>query len=1088
GTLAPSTSCTIDVAFTPGAAGARTATLQVESNASTSPDGVDLSGTGIAANPEIDVSPASLDFGNWPVGTISTTQSVTVTNGGNVSLTITGVSAVGDNSGDFALVSNDCAATLAPGDACTLSFNFTPVAGGARSAGEIVETDDPCASATIAVSGTGLAPEVTLAPTSLAFGNQKVGTTSAALTVTLTNSGNATLTGITLAASSGYLIESTSCAATLAAGADCTIDVSFTPSAPGADNGTLAVTSNASSSPDTVALTGTGTAPAVSLNPAALDFGSLAVGTSSAVETLTVMNSGNAVLDFNGAASVTGADAGDFAIVADSCGATLAMNASCTIGVTFTPGAVGARAASLAIPSDAPAPSPQAAPLTGTGTDNPPVAENGSLSTTTNVAANGTLVATDSDPNQTLSYLIISQPANGAVAITDTHTGAYTYTPGTNFAGTTSFTFKASDGYLDSTTATVTITVTDNPPTASDGTNSTTTNVAVDGQLVAQANNPGQTLTYRVISGAGHGMVTVNEATGAYTYMPATGFAGTDGFTFKANDGNEDSNTATITLTVADLPPIAHDGSAATTTNVPVDGQLTATNPDGAGQTLAFQIVAAPASGSVAVNAGTGAFSYSPKPGFAGSDHFTFRVFDGYLYSNVATVTITVTDIPPVASDGSVSTTVNKSAEGQLKAVAKNPGQILSYHVVAAPASGTVTVNAATGAFTYTPSEDFVGTDHFTFKANDGNEDSNVATETITVTNTPPVAENGSATLDANTSFSGQLQASDADPGQSLTYHAVGQPAHGKLTVNATTGAYSYTPKHNYAGADSFTFKANDGIGDSNVATVTITVNQGGLAVRGGPGGSGGFGLFGLLGLLLLAALLLLRRGGRHPTLPASPLPLAGGGNARGILRVGARPCSENHPPAPPFSHRPQQGGGTLFAIAAALLIFMLAGGNALAAGNTGNAWYVGGEANVIKTDSDRNVATHGFKGWGLYAGKELGRFSLEFNAAYHSDYPKSLSAAANWVTYGVNGLWFFAGRRNAAFSPFALAGAGLMRQYRGDNSEFWSGYDALGIGFTSRPWSAPLRLRVALQFQATFAGNYGDFVAAIGIEIPFGG
>src|SRR5205085_2230592 len=137
----------------------------------------------------------------------------------------------------------------------------------------------------------------------------------------------------------------------------------------------------------------------------------------------------------------------------------------------------------------------------------------------------------------------------------------------------------------------------------------------------------------------------------------------------------------------------------------------------------------------------------------------------------------------------------------------------------------------------YTANANYNGGDSFTFKANDGSLDSNVATVTLTVTpvNDAPTASSGSAVTAEDTAIAGTVGASDIDSA-TLSYTVVSGPAHGTLSMNAGNGAWTYTPAANYNGADSFTFKANDGSLDSNVANVTLTVTP----VNDAPVASGG--------------------------------------------------------------------------------------------------------------------------------------------------------------------------------------------------------------------------------------------------------
>jgi hypothetical protein len=207
---------------------------------------------------------------------------------------------------------------------------------------------------------------VSLAPTSLAFGNQTLNVASAARTVTLTNTGTAALT-ITSYSFTGTnpadFAQTHTCATTLAAGASCTISVTFTPSAAGARSASLSIADNAAGSPQTVALTGTGNGPVATLSPTSLSFGIQGRNTTSAPKTVTLTNSGNATLTVS-SYSFTGSNPTNFAQT-HTCGSTLAAGASCTISVTFTPTTL-APSATLNIATNA-AGSPQKVTLSGIG-------------------------------------------------------------------------------------------------------------------------------------------------------------------------------------------------------------------------------------------------------------------------------------------------------------------------------------------------------------------------------------------------------------------------------------------------------------------------------------------------------------------------------------------------------------------------------------------------------------------------------------------------------------------------------------------------------------------------------------------------
>ena len=204
----------------------------------------------------------------------------------------------------------------------------------------------------------GQGGQVSFSTSSLAFADQMVGTTSASQPVTLTNATSATLNITDVSISPDYG-QSNNCGTSLAAGANCTFNVTFTPTATGLRPGTLTVTDDASGSPQTVSLTGTGTAPVVSLSSPSLIFPAQIIGTSS-VQTVTLTNMGTASLNISGMTA-----SGDFS-QSNTCGTTLGAGANCTISVTFKPLGTGTSTGTLSLSDDATG-SPQAVALSGTG-------------------------------------------------------------------------------------------------------------------------------------------------------------------------------------------------------------------------------------------------------------------------------------------------------------------------------------------------------------------------------------------------------------------------------------------------------------------------------------------------------------------------------------------------------------------------------------------------------------------------------------------------------------------------------------------------------------------------------------------------
>jgi len=180
----------------------------------------------------------------------------------------------------------------------------------------------------------------------------------------------------------------------------------------------------------------------------------------------------------------------------------------------------------------------------------------------------------------------------------------------------------------------------------------------------------------------------------------------------------------------------------------------------------------------------------------------------------------------PTAVAMSFSTTKNTSVNGKLEAHDKD-GDPLTYRIVNNGSRGTaVLTNPTTGAFTYTPNPGEEGNDSFDFKANDGSLDSNQATVTVAIINTPPVARDGNAKTNQDTvTGTLNLNASDSD-GDTLSYSIVSNGTLGTAVItNAVSGAYTYTPNPGQFGSDTFTFSANDTTTTSNTATVTVAIN-----------------------------------------------------------------------------------------------------------------------------------------------------------------------------------------------------------------------------------------------------------------------
>lgn len=252
--LAAGASCTISVTFAPAAGGTFTASLRVSYKGTGSPQSVTLSGTGVTP-PTVTLLPTSLTYTTQLVGTSSPARAATLTNTGDQSVAISNISI----SGPFTQT-NNCAPSLGQFGTCQIQIVFTPTEPGTAS-GTLSVTDNATGSPQqVALRGVGTV--ITLSPTAINFGSQNIGTLSSAAPITLRNIGT-TAVSITSIAITGTdpkdFLEANNCGSTLAANASCTIEVKFRPTATGARSAAVSITDNGGASPQTVALSGTGT-------------------------------------------------------------------------------------------------------------------------------------------------------------------------------------------------------------------------------------------------------------------------------------------------------------------------------------------------------------------------------------------------------------------------------------------------------------------------------------------------------------------------------------------------------------------------------------------------------------------------------------------------------------------------------------------------------------------------------------------------------------------------------------------------------------------------------------------------------------
>jgi hypothetical protein len=362
GVLAASAKCAASVTFQPVAVGLARGILTVSSaSGAATPATVVLDGTGIAPS-TIVLSQTELDFGSWTIGQTSTPLKLTISDLGTgalggLSLTVTG---------PFQLIQNQCGSSLGATRLCSAEAVFVPTASTTQAGTLTVSsTTAGVASVVVALTGTGMAAAgLQVNPLQLAFGSVLVGSASSALSLAITDTGGATLSGLALSASGDFALSGNNCTASIAPGVSCTTQVIFSPRASGTRIGTLSVTSSSAEvAPVLIPLSGSGLVPgSLTVSPSNLSFGSVTLTMTSAPQTATVVNSGQVA-----ALGLTLGLTGDFSISQTSCGPSLAAGANCTVKVTFSPSAAGNRAGTLTATSTTSGVGPATIALSGAG-------------------------------------------------------------------------------------------------------------------------------------------------------------------------------------------------------------------------------------------------------------------------------------------------------------------------------------------------------------------------------------------------------------------------------------------------------------------------------------------------------------------------------------------------------------------------------------------------------------------------------------------------------------------------------------------------------------------------------------------------
>jgi hypothetical protein len=376
------------------------------------------------------------------------------------------------------------------------------------------------------------------------------------------------------------------------------------------------------------------------------------------------------------------------------------------------------------------------------------------------------------------------------------------------------------------------------PPVAVTDQATTDENESVTIVVIANDNDEDGTidpLTVTITREPTAGTVGVNPATGAVTYTPAVGFCGQDRFdyTVSDNDGAESDEAAVEIDVVCNAAPVAEDDAATTdeNTSVAIDVLANDSDSDGSIDSSTLAITEAPRAGSVSIHPATGVVTYTPDPGSCGQDVFSYTVADddGAASDNADVVVDVLCNDPPLAIDDLYTTnegdTLAVPSPGVLANDVDAPGSPLSAILVDGVAHGTLTL-APDGSFLYVHDGSETTSDEFTYVANDGKSNSNVATVSMVVvpSNDPPTAVGDVTATTEDQPIKIDVLANDSDPdGDKLTVDWVTNPTNGTATNDGKR--VTYTPDPDFHGTDTFSYGVTDGNGGTASASVTVAVS-----------------------------------------------------------------------------------------------------------------------------------------------------------------------------------------------------------------------------------------------------------------------
>jgi VCBS repeat-containing protein len=439
-----------------------------------------------------------------------------------------------------------------------------------------------------------------------------------------------------------------------------------------------------------------------------------------------------------------------------------------------------------------------------------------------------------------LTYAVATGVTHGTLSLNAN--GSFTYTPSANYNGSDSFTYTVTDAASgESATRTVGLGVTpvNDGPTTSNLALTTTEDVSVTGQVVAN-DIDGDALSFAVSTAASHGSVVLNATNGTFTYTPSANYHGSDSFVVTVSDGNGGTTTSTVTVGVTPVTDLTSANDSFTTDeDTALNASVASNDSTTSGGTLSYSVAGGVTHGTLSFNS-DGSFTYTPTTNYNGSDSFTYTVTDAASgESATRTVSLGVTpvnDAPVGVADsitvleGGTVTSLVGSATSVLTNDTDAESNTLNAVLVSGPANGTLTLNT-NGTFSYTHNGSETTTDSFTYRANDGSVNGNLVTVNIGVTpvNDAPVATVDTVNTPINTPINNIVvltNDTDADGDTlSVTSASLVDASKGSLTLNAN-GTLNFTPALNVTGPVVVSYAISDGNGGTSTSTLTINVGN----------------------------------------------------------------------------------------------------------------------------------------------------------------------------------------------------------------------------------------------------------------------